>query len=78
MTVNTIGGSSMFLITFLASVFIYQRKFEIGSQLFVFLSLFFGTLLYTWVFGYPNGFFMALVLGFVGVGCFGLLQKLAS
>jgi hypothetical protein len=76
-TVRVVGGSSIFFLLFLVSVFLYQRKFEIGSPLFVFLALFLGTLIYAGIFGYPDSFLMALLLGVVGIGCFGLLRKMA-
>lgn len=74
-SVREIGWSSTFFLVFLFCVFLYQRRFEIGSSAFIFLSLFFSSLLYAWIFGYMYGVFTALLLGLLGVVCFRIFQR---
>lgn len=74
-SVRPIGSTSIFLLTFLLSVFLYQRKFEIGSYYFIFFTLFLGGLIYSWTHGLPEGFFTALLLALFGISCFWCVEK---
>lgn len=75
LSVGTIGMSSLYFLFFLFAVFLYQRKFEIGSYYFIFFSLWIGTVFYTLLFGIANGIMMAFILGFLGVGGFWIVRK---
>lgn len=66
LVVRTIGVSSLFFLTFLFVVFLYQRKFEIGSPLFVFLALFLGSVMYCFIFGIKQAVLIGICLGILG------------
>lgn len=57
---QSIGGSSLFFLLFLAAAFLYERKFEVQSIPFVLIFSFFGSLFYLLVFGSNAAFFQAL------------------
>lgn len=75
-SVRPIGSTSIFLLFFLLFIFLYQRKFEIGSYYFIFFSLFIGAAWYAFFFGSYHGVFMAVIVSFLGVGSFWILQKI--
>ena len=62
-TFQPIGGSSLFFIVVLGLIFLYQRKYEIQSPIFVGISVFVSTLLYGALFVHKYAFWGALVLG---------------
>lgn len=62
-TFQPIGGSSLFFIVVLGLIFLYQRKYEIQSPIFVGISVFVSTLLYGALFVHRYAFWGALVLG---------------
>jgi cell shape-determining protein MreD len=71
---RSLGQTSLFFLTFLIIVLLYERKFEIKTKPFVFLSTFVGTLFYLLLFGYDYVFVQALVSSVIGVLLFnGLL-----
>lgn len=59
--VRTIAASSLFFIFFIFGVMLYQRKFEIVTYPFVFISSFLGSLIYLWLFGYDNIFLQSFI-----------------
>lgn len=71
--VRTLGQSSTFFVVFIFLVFLYERKFEIQTAPFVFLSSFFGTLSYLFIFGYNHVLEQAVVSSVIGVLLFRLL-----
>ena len=62
-SVRIVGVSSIFFLCFLFCVFLYQRKFEIGSSFFVFLALFFGSVLYCLLFSVSHASLIGVVMG---------------
>jgi cell shape-determining protein MreD len=72
--VQPIGETSIFFILFLFLIFLYQRKFEIASYYFIFLSLFLGTIVYQVLFGTENIVVTAFISGILGIGIFLFLQ----
>lgn len=52
MLVGSIGFSSIFFMVFLFVVFLYERKFEVETPLFVFFSSFLGSSAYLWLVGH--------------------------
>lgn len=72
--VRSVGQSSIFFLSFLFLVFLYQRKFEISSYYFIFFSLFGGSCFYFFLFyGYINIFPSFFLAGF-GIGVFYVLK----
>lgn len=59
-SVRTLGQTSLFLITFLFIITLYERKFEIATNYFVLFSSFFGSLIFLIIFGYNYAFPAAL------------------
>jgi cell shape-determining protein MreD len=49
-----IGGTSIFLLTFVFLILLYQRKYEIYSYPFVMVSSCIGSALFLSIFGYAN------------------------
>ncbi len=68
------GQTSLFFIVFLIIVLLYERKFEIKTKPFVFLSTFVGTLFYLLLFNYDYIFAQAFASSIVSLLLFrGLL-----
>lgn len=74
MLVQPIGLTSLFLLCFLCLVVLYQRKFEIGSPVFVFLALFLGSFFYALIFGRDNAFLIGVCIGVLGEIVFMVLK----
>lgn len=51
---KTVGTTSIFFLSFLFLVLLYQRKFEIATYTFIAVSSFLGSALYLFLFGYGN------------------------
>jgi len=64
---RNLGQTSLFFIVFLIIVLLYERKFEIKTKPFVFLSTFVGTLFYLLLFNYEYVFGQALVSSIIAV-----------
>lgn len=60
-SVRIVGQSSIFFVTFLFVVSLYERKFEIVSGYFVFFSSFLGSLFFLKISGYDYIFQQALI-----------------
>lgn len=73
-TLRPVGVASMFFLTFLFLVFLYQRKYEIESYPFVIMASFVGSWFFLTIFGYQDVFFVAGVSALLAAGLFGLLQ----
>lgn len=69
-----LGQSSLFFIVFLIIVLLYERKFEIKTKPFVFLSTFVGTLFYLLLSNYDYVFAQALVSSVIAVLLFKVLS----
>lgn len=50
LTLRTLGSSSAFFLLILFLIFLYERKFEIGTIYFVVIATFFSSLIYLLVF----------------------------
>jgi len=61
LTFHFVGSSSLYFLVVLELVFLYQRKFEIHSPVFVGISVFVFSLVYGAVFSYAYAFFCALL-----------------
>lgn len=75
--VRSLGGASLFLTCWLFFVLLYQRKYEIDTIPFVFVSSFFGTFLYLWFFGYEDIFIQSITGSFLGGALFILFRGMA-
>lgn len=72
------GGTSLFLTCLLFLILLYERKYEIDTIPFVFVSSFFGTFLYLWFFGYGDIFIQSIASSFLGVVIFVLFRSMAN
>lgn len=73
---KTIGTTSLFLITFLFLVLLYQRKFEIATNNFVLISSFLGSFGFLFVLGYTSSIILESMLGSaLGIVLFHVLKK---
>jgi hypothetical protein len=72
--VRPLGESSIFFLFFILMLFLYEKKFEIQTMHFVFLSSFFGTLFYLLIFGYNHVFAQALISSLMAVLLFKALS----
>lgn len=70
-----LGTTSLFFIIFLFILSLYQRKFEIKTVPFVFLSSFLGSIFYLRLFGYDNILLQSLISAFLAVLFFKLWLK---
>ena len=71
---QTPGLSSLFFVTFVFLIFLYQRKYEINSYPFVIFGAFFGALGFALVFGKENIFGQALISSVVASILFMILR----
>lgn len=62
-----LGQTSLYFIIFLIVVLLYEKKFEIKTKPFVFLSTFAGAFFYLLFFGYDYVFIQALVSAVIEV-----------
>lgn len=74
MLVRDIGKTSLFFVVLLLVVFLYERRFEIDSIYFVFLSSILASLAYLWIFGYTQIFQQAAIISTINVILFGVLR----
>jgi len=74
-SVRTLGLSSIFFISFLCIVFLYERKFETTTYPFVFFSSFLGGASYLLIFGYDHVLEQAVVNSIIAVLLFKLLAR---
>lgn len=65
LTFHFVGSSSLFFLVVLELVFLYQRKFEIDSPIFVGICVFVASLLYGAVFIHRYSFFSAILTAVV-------------
>jgi hypothetical protein len=72
-TLRVLGGSSLALVVFAFMVFLYKRKFETQTAIFVFLSTFLGSLIYLKIFDYQQILWQALINSLLTVIVFKLL-----
>ncbi|HSX09630.1 MAG TPA: hypothetical protein VLF93_05735 [Candidatus Saccharimonadales bacterium] len=69
-----LGGASIFLLLSVFVLLLYQRKYEINSYPFIFISSFVGSLLFLLLFGYTSAFLLAFVSSIIAVLFFMLVR----
>jgi cell shape-determining protein MreD len=74
MTVHPVGGSSLFFVIILFLVQLYQRKYEITSYPFVFVSSFIGSWLFLMIFGYHDTVMQAIISSIFALALFFVLS----
>jgi cell shape-determining protein MreD len=75
-TFKTLGLSSIFFVTFLFLVLLYQSKFEIATNTFIFFASLLGSLGYLMFLGYNNNLiFQAILSSIIGLLLFKLIQR---
>ena len=62
-----VGLTSLILVSFLLSTYLYSRRFEVRTVHFIFLSTFFGSLTYLKIFGYSMVIIQLLIAALIGV-----------
>ncbi|MEK7573492.1 MAG: hypothetical protein AAB531_03635 [Patescibacteria group bacterium] len=70
---NPLGQSSIFYLLILATVFLYERKFDVQTFPFVFISSFSGSLIYLIFFDGRFIFLQAITSALISIGFFFLL-----
>lgn len=75
-TLKTIGQSSIFFITVMFLILMYQKKFEITTNYFVIFASFFACLSFLFVFGNGNIIAGSIVSVLIGLLMFIFLQKI--
>ena len=76
-TFKTPGASSAFLVVFLFLVLLYQSKFEIATNAFVFFASLLGSFGYLLFLGYNNNIVLQAILSsIIGLLLFKLMQRL--
>ena len=60
-SIRVLGSSSLVLAIFVFILFLYERKFEIQTVAFVFISTFLGSIFYLWSFEYQMVFLQAFI-----------------
>lgn len=58
---RTIGATSLFFTLFFLLIFLYERKYEIATMQFILFSSFFGSVLYSKLFGLEHTVLQATV-----------------
>lgn len=74
LTLHPIGGSSLFFVVVLFLVQLYQRKYEITSYPFVFVSSFIGSWIFLLFFGYHDALVQAIVSAILALVLFFILS----
>lgn len=72
---NALGRTSLFFLLFIFIVILYDKKFEIQTYPFVFISSFLGSLVYLIMLVYPSVFIQSLCASVVAVLFFFLLKR---
>lgn len=74
LTFGRIGESSIFFLSVMGIVFLYERKFEIQSIPFISIFSFISTLIYGCIFASSFFFWQAIVMAILGGGMFYVLS----
>lgn len=69
-----LGGTSVFFLTFVLMILLYQRKYEIYSYQFVMVASLLGSLLFLFFFGYKNAFLLAFMTSLLGAVLFASIR----
>lgn len=68
------GGTSLFFISWVFFILLYERKYEINSLPFAGISTLIGSFIFLQIFDYPNIFLQAIVSSMIGLLIFGLVK----
>jgi cell shape-determining protein MreD len=74
LVVHRVGGASIFFLSYVFLILLYQKKYEINSYIFVAVSAFLGSLGFLGMFGYGNMFWQALVSSLIAVVLFAIFK----
>lgn len=74
-TLHTVGSSSIYFLSFILLILLYQRKYEINSVPFVLTTSFIGTFFYLLLFGYNNIVLQASVSSAFAVSFFFIANR---
>lgn len=74
MTLRPLGSTSLFLLTFVFLILLYQRKYEIYSYQFVMVASFVGSIVFMTLFGYENVVLQSLLSAIIGGIIFGFIK----
>ena len=69
-----LGGTSIFFLSFVLMILLYQRKYEIYSYQFVMVAAFLGALFFLVIFGYKNPIVLALMSSAIGAILFACIR----
>lgn len=72
-SIRVLGYSSLIFTVFVFILFLYERKFEIQTVIFVFISTFLGSLIYLEIFDYQQILLQSLIASLFAVTSFKLL-----
>ena len=75
LTVRVLGSSSAFFVIWLYLILLYDRKYEIRTLMFVFVSIFFGSVIFLYLFKYNYIFLNALAGSATGMVLFLVLKR---
>lgn len=75
-SLRLIGTTSIVFIILLFILTLYEKKFEVKTVYFVFLSSFFGSLIFLIVFGYDYVLQQAMISSFIAVLIFKIFGKI--
>lgn len=64
-SVRPLGYASLVLVAFVFLIRLYERKFEIQTTTFIFISSFLGSLFYLWLFGYQTVLLQAFITALI-------------
>ena len=76
LTLKTVGISSLFLISLIFLILVYEKKFEIKTNYFVILASVLGSFFFLLFFGYNNIISQTLVSVIIGVLIFQVINRL--
>jgi len=76
LSLRYLGSTSLFFVTFLFVIHLYERKFETSNIFFAFFACFVGSLLYLTIFGIRQVLVQSLVAAVVGSLIFYLIMRL--
>jgi len=78
LTLRYLGSTSMFFVTFLFIINLYERKFETSNLFFVLFASFIGSFFYLTIFGIRLAFSQSVVASIIGFLIFYLMILLAK
>lgn len=75
LAVRVLGSTSAFFVIWLYLVILYDRKYEIRTGVFVFLSLFFGSIIFMYIFKYNYIFLNAFIGSVMGLALYLVMRR---